>query len=60
MEEFAEDYLRDQMIAGKLLSKDIAYRMDEICWTMSGKYACHEMIGKVKCEETLLENAKDN
>ena len=60
LEEFAEDYLRDQMIAGKLLSKDIAYRMDEICWTMSGKYACHEMIGKVKCEETLLENAKDN
>lgn len=60
LEEFAEAYLCDQMIAGKLLSKETAYRLDEMCWTLNGKYACHEMIGKVKYEETLLENAKDN
>lgn len=60
LDEFAEAYLYDKMIAGRLLSKETAYQMDEISWTITGKYACHEMIGKVRCEETLLENAKDN
>ena len=60
LEEFAEDYLRDQMIAGKVLNRETVCWMDEMCWSLTGKYACHEMIGKVKYEETLLENAEDN
>lgn len=58
--EHAESYLNNDMVAGHILSKDISLSENETCSVLRGEYACYEMIGKVKYEETLQENAKDN
>ena len=60
LNDLAEDYLQNVMVAGRILTKEIVQGTDEWCWTMTGEYACHEMIGKVKYEEILPENAEDN
>lgn len=60
LSEFPEKYLSGQMVAGSILSQKIFCCTEDGYDTLSGEYACLEMIGKVKCEETLQKNAEDN
>lgn len=58
--QFAQSYLSRQMAAGSILAEKTSYRDDEDCNVFTGEYACLEMIGKVRYEETLEKHAKDN
>lgn len=53
MEEYARFYVRQQMIAGEILSEDIHLQRNEDVYTLMGMYSCNEMIGQVKYEEIL-------
>lgn len=57
---FARKYLKQQMIAGEILSEEILWVFSEDCCALHGSYACHEMIGRVKYEENMNQNAEDN
>ena len=57
---FAESNLNQEMVAGKILSRNTVLSETGMCSVLYGKYACYEMIGKVRYEETLQEDAKDN
>ena len=60
MSQYASDYLKTQMIAGEILNVDLQWQLlDGVC-LLTGDYACHEMIGQVKYEENLVQNAEDN
>lgn len=56
----AESYLKREMVAGIILSKNTVLSETEMCSVLYGDYDCYEMIGKVIYEETLQEDAKDN
>ena len=58
--EFADKYLSGQMVAGCILSQHVTWQSRDTYSTLTGNYACLEMIGKVKIEETLRKNAEDN
>lgn len=53
LSHLAESYLRDQMIAGKILSKDEAFSQQDGCLLLEGEYGCLEMIGKERNEEII-------
>lgn len=48
---YADAYLLNQMIAGRILSADIITETDENLLKLTGRYACIEMIGKIQKEE---------
>ena len=50
--DFADRYLASQMIAGQILHRSEA--VDGCC--REGQYACLEMIGQVRYEESIPEN----
>ena len=50
---FAEKYLYSDMIAGNIISKDSEFFFTEDAVVFVGKYACVEMIGKVKNEQMI-------
>jgi sporulation protein YqfD len=50
--DFADRYLASQMIAGQILHRSEA--VDGCC--LEGQYACLEMIGQVRYEESIPEN----
>ena len=52
--DFSKDYLSSQMIAGRILNSQ-----EEISgFTLSGKYACNEMIGVIQNEEIVTPYVK--
>lgn len=53
MEDYSQDYLSGQMIAGKILSCESNLAVEGGICTLSGNYFCLEMIGKVHNEEIL-------
>lgn len=57
---YAQNYLQSQMIAGKILRKQLSWEFTEDDCRLFGVYACHEMIGQVKYEEITEHNAEDN
>lgn len=58
--QFARSYLNQQMISGTIQKEDLQWEIsDDVC-VLSGIYACNEMIGQVKYEENLEQNAEDN
>jgi len=60
LEQYSREYLRGQMVAGKILSEELDFGVyDDFC-ELSGTYACVEMIGRVKYEETIINHAEDN
>ena len=52
---FSQDYLRQQMLAGQVLTKTQGFTNDAAVWRMHGSYACIEMIGREQREEILEE-----
>lgn len=53
MSRFAEKYLRDQMIAGKILTRQEQFTSDENVLILEGVYSCLEMIGRERYEEII-------
>ena len=58
--QFACSYINDQMIAGKILDMKWQWNIDERLGVLKGSFACHEMIGRVKFEEIMEQNAEDS
>ena len=56
--EFASAYVNGQMIAGRILSVDETVATEDGIISLEGKYACHEMIGRVQKEEILKPDGK--
>ena len=51
LEQWSEDYLRRDMIAGQILSADISLEENEEVSGIVGTYQCLEMIGRLQQEE---------
>lgn len=58
LKTFASAYLNSQMIAGRILSADETVIPEDGFVCLEGKYACHEMIGRVQKEEILKPDGK--
>ncbi len=51
--KFADRYLLEQMIAGKIVSRIETGTVEDSVYRFQGNYACTEMIGQVRSEETV-------
>ena len=51
LSDFASDYIRNQMIAGRILVADEKMTIGDEAYQLSGNYACTEMIGRVQQEQ---------
>ena len=60
IDDFAETYLQQRMIAGEILAKEQHLQVTDSDIRINGSYSCREMIGQVKYEETIERNAEDN
>lgn len=60
MEHFAEIYLNSQMISGQILTRVQTVEQNEDIYCMYGQYTCLEMIGRVKSEEIIGSNGKND
>ena len=58
LKTFASAYLNGQMVAGRILSAEETVIPEEGVVILEGKYACHEMIGRVQKEEILKPDGK--
>lgn len=57
---FSTEYLLSQMVAGKILHTDHFFVQNPGGVQLCATYACEEMIGQVRFEETGLQYAEDN
>ncbi|MBQ7817410.1 MAG: sporulation protein YqfD [Oscillospiraceae bacterium] len=53
LSNFAQRYLQEQMIAGTVISRLESGAAEDGLYRFQGNYACTEMIGQVRSEETL-------
>lgn len=60
MTQFAEDYLKQQMLGGSFLQKDIRLSQEPDVYILRGEYLCLEMIGRVRSEEIIGSNGEDH
>ena len=51
--EFAQVYLTDQMLSGKILGKQESAEIADAVYTLTGRYICLEMIGRERNEEII-------
>lgn len=59
-EEFADQYILNQMIAGEVISKDQTWDTVGDLFVFSGEYACREQIGQKRIEESLKHNGENS
>lgn len=59
LKDFAADYLRAQMVAGSILSRDEAVLPDAGVYRLEGEYVCSEMIGRLQQEQIGEYNGED-
>ena len=55
---FARTYLNQQMLAGRILQKEELISVTDSSFQLTGHYACLEMIGRERSEETLEHYGK--
>ena len=55
---FARTYLNQQMLAGRILQKEELISVKDSSFQLTGHYACLEMIGRERSEETLEHYGK--
>lgn len=53
VKDFANDYLKDTMISGKIISDDAEIAPNAGAFCLQGRYTCSEMIGQIKLEESI-------
>lgn len=58
LSSFAKRYLPSQMVAGRITNTQESVSAEECAYTLTGKYACLEMIGVVQNEEMIVPNGK--
>lgn len=56
LSDFAEDYLKSHMIAGRILKESTAVQRTNGAWVLDGTYVCLESIGRKLSEEILHRN----
>lgn len=59
LEDFAQTHLQNTMIAGEVISAQMEVTSTDGACYLYGKYACMEMIGQVKYEQTLLKDGNN-
>ena len=52
----ARSYLQNSMVAGEIISAETEVNAIDSAHYLYGKYACTEMIGQVKYEQTLTKD----
>lgn len=60
MYSFAETYLQSQMVAGEIVSTQAGIEIIDGATRLYGRYACMEMIGRVKYEQTILKDGTND
>lgn len=60
LNNFAQTYLLDQMIAGKIQNHSQAVTEQDGCYRLDGVYVCEEMIGREQVEQNGETNGKTN
>lgn len=58
--QYVSSYICNQMIAGEIINDKWQWYIDDERCVLKGEFACHEMIGQVKFEEIIEQDAKDN
>lgn len=56
LEDFSVSYLKKTMVAGEVISSQSALIFEDDYSCLRGRFACIEMIGQVKHEQTLLKD----
>ena len=56
MKKAVTDYLSTDMVCGEILQRKNEVLASEDLFTLSGRFVCREMIGKVRYEENLAQN----
>jgi sporulation protein YqfD len=56
--EFAENLVKSAMVAGEIISAQTEITSTEDACYLSGKFACIEMIGRIKYEQTILKDGR--
>lgn len=59
-EQFAQEYLSGQMLSGKILGKLESADIGDAVYTLTGRYVCLEMIGRVRSEEIIKHNGQSD
>lgn len=60
MKVYAQRYLEEQMVSGKILDTDAILRLQQEAASLHGQYTCLEMIGQVKSEEIIKPNGTND
>lgn len=60
MTQFAQDYLKQQMLGGTFLRQDVQLSQEPDVYILRGEYLCLEMIGRVRSEEIIGSNGEDH
>ena len=60
LSQYVLSYTGNQMIAGSILNEKWQWDASDGYCLLKGDFACHEMIGQVKFEEIIEEDAEDN
>ena len=60
LSDFSGHYLTGTMTAGQIQKRSEAIQWDSGIYTLQGKYACLEMIGKTRLEENLNDYGEDH
>ena len=60
MYSFADNYLKDHMVAGEIVSAQARIEDIDGGSYLYGQYACVEMIGRVKYEQTILKDGTND
>ena len=58
--DYTDAYLKQQMLAGKVLRQELDLGAEDGVFTLVGRYACLEMIGREQNEENLLDYGKSD
>ena len=56
LKESANEYIENQMISGEVISSQISMEQNVDATHLYGRYACSEMIGQVKYEDSILKD----
>lgn len=60
LEDFTQQYLPAQMVAGEVLREEQSFLSQEDAYILQGKYACSEMIAREQIEETIVSYGEDS
>ena len=60
LRQWTEDYLRKEMVAGKILSAQTYTQQNEKLFVITGIYRCLEMIGRLQQEEIVGNYGESN